>query len=218
MLWKRTILRGSLYILRFAEAWCPYSKAYKSGDIHRIFLVPQNGILKDQNDLPHQRAGQGKHSRQKGKKMQDPRAGKDLAFSRNGKCFHVTGRQGVGIEMCGRRKVLQNLQPTVNIFYFILSVMREQWRVLNRVAWSGWSCKMICEPISCLVSGVFYGGVSLGLATGYGSWDLRWDVWKNPSKSIITTHHVLNHRHWSVLWNTPLKYYCDRTYWHLSLN
>ena len=35
---------------------------------------------------------------------------------------------------------------------------------------------MICETISCLVSGVFYGGVSLGLATGYGSWELRWDV------------------------------------------
>ena len=88
-----------------------------------------------------------------------------------------------------------------------------------RVTWSGWSFKMICETISCLVSGVFYGGVSLGLATGYRSWELRWDMWeKNPSKSIMTTHHVLNHRHWSVLWNTSLKCYCDRTYWHLSLN
>ena len=31
----------------------------------------------------------------------------------------------------GGRKVLQNLQATVNIFCFILSVMREQWRVLE---------------------------------------------------------------------------------------
>lgn len=67
MLWKWTILGGPFYILRFAEAWCPYSKAYKSGDIHRIFLARQKGILKDQNDLPHERAGQGEALKAKGK-------------------------------------------------------------------------------------------------------------------------------------------------------
>lgn len=82
---------------------------------------------------PTKELGRGKHSRQKGKKMQDPVAGKDLAFSRNSKCFHVTGRQGAWnrARCVGGRKILQNLQATVNIFCFILSVMREQWRVLE---------------------------------------------------------------------------------------
>lgn len=167
---------------------------------------------------PSKELGRGKHSRQKGKKMQDPVAGKDLAFSRNSKCFHVTGWQGAWNEMCGWKESPTEFTGHCEHFLFY-SQCNERAMEGFRVTWSGWSFKMICETISCLVSGVFYGGVSLGLATGYGSWELRWDVWeKNSSKSIMTTHHVLNHRHWSVLWNTSLKCYCDRTYWHLSLN
>lgn len=55
------------------------------------------------------------------------------------------------------------------IFYFILNVTGEQWRVLSRKLWSDQSFKMPCAPLS--VSGLFYSGVWLGLETGVGDWE-----------------------------------------------
>lgn len=67
------------------------------------------------------------------------------------------------------------------------------------MTWSDWSFKLMCEPISCLVFGLFYSGVWLGL-------ELRWHEWE---KSIW--------EHQYHCWTIDVDLFCKTLLWNIAV-